>query len=254
MSDESSGVPTTWPELLAGGYAQRSLEHLDSVVEMWESDSFGSPPNELGTREPFFASAAVVLGAEALRPKVERIKRMIEFSAERLNDEPDGYPVRAVIGCLSTLNAVECVGLIEQPFAGADAAKIVAAVVKNMEDLNEPVRHTAGLAAVAAGRADLVAKCVGGGKLPARFTPHETFLFNVPGFVRYLAVASSKGGSADDVKPAWIDFVRAFPRKLGADTLGWQDLLWAGRIYYHLFEKQPVAQVADAVRELVSQA
>jgi hypothetical protein len=82
-------------------------------------------------------------------------------------------------------------------------------------------------------------------------TPGRSFGFDVPGFARYLAVAVATGAKAADVAPAWGAFVSAFPRKLAAKTLGWTDLMWAGRSYYHLIEKRPVGEVIDAISAFV---
>jgi hypothetical protein len=251
MSEQSPGVPVTWPELRSSGIGERWLDPLRRLPEEL-SDDIADPPKDLGLQAMQCASVVTLLGGEVLRPTIDMIRPKLEYARRALEVNLGGRSPTVRLGLLSALNALECGGLLAAPFGGLDAGGMLDRLAGEAGDLPEPERHTGGLAAVAAGKTKLVSKFVGGGKLPAKIQPGETFAFNVPGFVRYMAVAADKGVSAAAVEPAWLDFVSAFPRKLAAETLSWPDLLWAGRIYYHLFEKRPTSEVGKAVRELVS--
>lgn len=251
MSEEPTGVPVTWRELRESGMSQGFLDQVRALPQAL-SAKVANPVRDLGLRAPALAGVLVLTDATPLRPVVEGVGPQIEYARKAQEVNPGGDTPGVRLRLLSSFNALECGGLVNAPFAGADAGAMLERLAGEAKDLSEPQGHTAGLAAVAAGKTKLVSKFVGGGKLPAKFTPGETFLFNVTGFIRYLAVATDKGATAADVQPAWHDFVRAFPRKLAAETLDWPDLLWAGRIYYHGFEKRPAGEVAGAIRELVS--
>jgi hypothetical protein len=253
MSDEPAGVAATWRDLLdpGRGVGADALERLQSLPPYLANPRVDEI-QALGTRDRQMAAALLLAGNDACRPLAEQIQRGVELGVASMNRTPTAGGVLPRLGLLSLVSALECAGLAAQPYAGADAPAAVDGIVAGIEDLVEPFRHTTGLAAVATGRTALVPKCVRGGKLPARFKAGESFQFNVPGFVRYLAVAADKGAAAADVEPAWLDFVSAFPHKLAAETLDWSDLLWAARIYYHGFEKRPAADVVGALRALVT--
>src|SRR5436853_620063 len=67
------------------------------------------------------------------------------------------------------------------------------------------------------------------GRPPARFEPGKRFQLDVEKFVWYLAAAQKERAQPADVEPAWLDFVRNFPCKLGTRALEFSQLMLAGR-------------------------
>lgn len=157
----------------------------------------------------------------------------------------------AIKGAVDYINISQCAGR-EVPAA---AAALVEPTIERLTDLLDLVTHsdrrTLALTALAFGRDDLVPKFAAGGKLPRSFKPGQTFDLNIRAFTRYLAVAVEHGAEAEDVEPAWREFVALFPQQLASESLGWVGLFTAARIMMVHFEKRDVGEVAQALHDFV---
>lgn len=248
---DTAGLPSTWAELRApeSGILAKQREQVQVLVETLAllEGQLASLPQVMAPHAEDFAAIAALAGPEAARAELEKISAAV----------PQALKMTRMLGStgaiswLALVNAGECAGAPSWSLASQPAAKMLEGVASNRKGLSEVELYSAALAAIAAGETKLVPKLLNTKPAPD-FTPGKTFLFNVQGFTLYLAAAKDKGASAADVAPAWRDFVLAFPRKLTARTLGWNELLWAARIYFHDFEKRPAAEVAGALHAQVS--
>lgn len=246
------GVATNWPELIEGGTSDENLFYLERL----RKNLAKGVPNRvvaLASDDSSVAAVGILRGSASLRGAVAGLEPAIERSvASAATSKP--LPTSA-LEYLSVLMTLECAGFLAKPYGGADPHPLLDVLTKDMANrLSDPERHSVAIAAISLGRNEVVAEALGGGPLSAAIEPGQTFGFDVPSFVRYLAVSVATGASAAAVAPAWGAFVSAFPRKLAASTLRWHDLVWAGRSYYHLIEKRPVSEVVDAISGLVHAA
>src|SRR5205085_1632733 len=128
----------------------------------------------------------------------------------------------------------------------------LAQLAERTRELTEPERHALALAACAAARPTLVPPLADLPNVDEPFVANRVFGFNVPAFAGYLATAIDRGGSYQEIEPAWLDFVHRFPYKLAARTLGWPALLWAARAVYATIGELPENEVAGELHRLVS--
>ncbi|MFP2896789.1 hypothetical protein [Corallococcus sp. 4LFB] len=214
-----------------------------------------SPIPHLRTLADVLASLIVLAGASearvAARPLVPLCEPALQ-EAGRLFDTLE--PPRVALQVLSFVNAAEVCGAVEGRVEASAAKAWLEAIAKTQKKHDDLLLYRCGLVALALGEPDLAAKLVGGGKLPATFTPGEEFGFNVQGFVRYLATALKHGAATADVRPAWNSYVEGFPRNKAANRASWSDLVWAARAYFAGVERRPVARVGEALHAQVKPA
>jgi hypothetical protein len=158
----------------------------------------------------------------------------------------------AAIGVLNCINVVRCCGGALPPNTPQVEKDWPPQPAQDKKDLTEDESRGLAFASLAASNIDLALIFIGGGALPQRFRPGEKFQFNVQGFVRYLAAAIRQRATAEDIEPAWRDFIDCFPRKLASGTLDWIDLMWAARVVMVHFEHRPVNTAAEALHKLVA--
>ena len=108
--------------------------------------------------------------------------------------------------------------------------------------------------ALAVGKHDSV--LVATGRDMTKFEPGRFFKDDGRKLVRYLATAMAQGGTADDVTPAWHDFLSrrspATTPNIEGGVLTWRDLLGIQAAITHAVGKQPRESVGLALRLAVS--
>lgn len=251
----AGGIPVTWPDLMAA--------HHDAVNIMLES--LKDAPHSLATLEPpwtiagslagpaeTLSEAAVIFGPQRARPMMEPIAELLPRAIQQVSMGGIGVGrLVATVGLLSYLNVSRCCGVQVPPEAVTVEPRWLEQLVAFKRKLDEEESAALAFAALAAKELALVTAFIGGGALPRRFKPGEVFQFNIQGFVRYLAVALEQQASAEDIEPAWRDFVRCFPYKYAAGTLRFVHLMWCARVVMTHFERRPVETVADALHQMI---
>jgi hypothetical protein len=249
-------VPVTWSQLLEVERA-RLAELLPPILDAPARAARIKPPTSasrvLGGPSIILASAAVVLGPASCAPYFKVLLPLLPRVIAELRAELEENTTAAK-NVLSFANAARCCGASLPADAQALEPNWLPRLADQLDDLDELERQTLAFAALAAGRADLGMRYIGGGPLSTQVTPGETFGFDVQRFVRYLATAYVQNVSHADIELAWLDFVHQFPYKLAADTLSWPDLLWAARVVATHFEGIPVGEVAARLHRLVTGA
>lgn len=251
MGTQPSALATSWKELLGvgGGLLKNHRENVRMLPELLPQEvAFGDPVQIIGSYASSVCAVATADGPAAVCPVLAALKGTVDAALPRLM--PKAFEPMSAVGFLSFLNVVECAGSISSPLDGVDAKALIGAVVKGKAGLSEKELHRAAFAAVGTGGDALVPKLLGH-KSKDTFEPGRTFGFNSVGFLQYLALAQAEGANAEAVAPAFDEFVRAFPRKLGAGTLDWPELLWAARGHLHRLGGTPVSQVVAELHDKV---
>lgn len=194
---------------------------------------------------------AIILGPSEALPVLSLFNSQLDPAVKELGQEVEKHDVVSAMGIMKYASVAICCGS-DLPRGALHLEETwLPQIAKFRRDLTESESRHMALAALACRKLELVPSFIRGGALPKRFRPGETFQFNAHGFVRYLAVAMLAHAKAEDIEPAWYDFLQCFPRKLASETLNWIDLLWVARTVMVHFEHRPVAVVADGLRQLV---
>ncbi|HZH03422.1 MAG TPA: hypothetical protein VEY30_06530, partial [Myxococcaceae bacterium] len=227
---EVSGLPSRWRELRQWPGVAKARQTLGVARQVLDQAGLmGEPAMAVGPDAPEVCCVAIVDGPGAVVPTLNDLKATLESAAQESRPGPDVLPF--LPDFLGYLNAADCCGVLSKPLGGANAKGWLEAVAKRAGEMEERDVHAAAFAALGSGLPALVARLLRI-KLPSRFEPGERFGFNSVGFLEYVATAQQKGAGARDLVPAFEDLVASFPRKLGAGTLNWPDLMWAARAYY----------------------
>lgn len=250
-----STVPVAWPDLLAREQPnmRAALATYDRLPEILETvrppftiaARFGSPAADL-------AHAAAVLGPEECLPALGLLEPFVPSACAEMENGIDEALARPAVFLLDYINLARTCGGKVPAIAVELEFDILKSVVRFAESFEDTRCQILALAAVATGLTPLVPQYLAGDPMPDAVAAGEVFFFDFRGFTRYLAVAFEQGLTADDVAPAWRNFVESFPRKLAAGTADWIDLFWAARAYLTLFERRPVETVAGSLHEMVS--
>lgn len=253
MSQEERGVPVTWSELLneeartISGWLKLIKERAEQIVA--DSDS---PEAAFSGDLSTLVAGAIISGPSGCRPILELMNGLLP--AETKSVEADfSRKLMESVTLVSYFSIARCCGTKLPPEANGIEQRWLPKIVEKEKRLFEEDRLTMALAATANRMPDLVPKLIGGGKLPKRIKPGEVFDFNAFGFIRYLAAAIACEADADDVLPAWLNFVACFPYKLAADSLDWIDLMLSGETIVVQLQKQPAGTVANALHRLVGE-
>ncbi|MCY1042081.1 hypothetical protein OV208_12210 [Corallococcus sp. bb12-1] len=255
MADPLNNNPSTWSDLFGSG-GRQGADAKELITRLTPSvlARANAPMRKVGTVINTLSRAIVLCGPTEGRALAEPLALLAEPALEQVaRGFEDLMPVQ-VVDTLSFVNTLECLGLEDGLLARTPVETWLEALMKAHRTLHEEMAYRCGLVSLAQGLPDLAARFVGGDKLPATFTPGQTFGLNVQGFVRYLATALRQQARAEEVRPAWDMFVEVFPLKSAADTLEWKDLFWAARAYHVGFEHRPVAEVAEALHSRVKPA
>lgn len=252
----AGGVPITWPDLIS--------QHLDAVnmaLEMLDDKpqqlAAINPPwplaTLLGGPAETLSEAATIFGPQRCRSRLESVTGFLPRAIEQLSEsDMSASNLGDFVRLLSYLNVTRCCGVAVPAKALTIEPHWLALLSEHRKKLDEDERTKMAFAALAVRELALVPVFISGGPLPQRFKPGEVFQFNVQGFVRYLAVALEQNASAQDIEPAWRDFVRCFPYKYAAGTLRFVHLMWCARAVMVHFERRPVETVADALHQMIA--
>jgi len=254
QSNGEQSIPVTWPELVADSQpiAHHSLEAVRDIHELMASTKPNCPVSGyFQALAETFAKAAIVLGSEKALRSFSAFDEFLQRAVDEFIPEIKKGHSLSAIGLLNYLNVCVSCGIAVSARLTEIEADWLSQTAKHKRDLTESESRHIAFAALAIGALDLVPTFIGGGALSQRFRPGETFQFNTQGFVRYIAVAILSGAKAEDIEPAWRDFLDCFPRKLASETLDWVDLMWAARTMMEHFEHQPVTVVAENLHKLV---
>jgi hypothetical protein len=256
-SQAQGSPPLTWPEVIdriAPVYEEGLFFFDDLPKDIAESvpPQFGG--DRLGGFDTTVAALAALRGPARVSTIMAKIAPSLAFVIAQVGPELDRSRCLAAYFTLSYMNAARCCGGVV-PEDAADVELVwIEQLAARSRDLPERDRHTAALAACAAGRGDLVPTFADLKALDQSFEPGKTFGFNVPAFAGYLGTAVERGASYQDVELAWLDFVHRFPYKLEANTLSWPALLWAARAVYATLGGLPENEVAAELHKLLTNA
>ena len=221
-------APTNWSELLASDVVARRRGDVRSAAQLVpRMAQLGSPVLAVGSVAPELCAVAVADGPGAVRPVLEALRAVLERALARAH--PDASDPLPALGLLGVLAVAEGGGLEGLAPEAVRPGALLGAAARGRTGLSEQELHRAAFAAVGCGEGALVPALLGHPREGGDFTPGRTFGFNAVGFLEYLAHAQEVGAPEEAVRPGLEAFVAAFPRKLGAGTLEWTDLLWAAR-------------------------
>lgn len=248
--------PVNWPALIADlrPLYESAVESFDDLPDELLA---AKPPNyaggELGGFDSSVAALALLSGPKAASPLLALpLPHLPRIISQLTDDALRGSGKLPALYTLSYLDVARCCG-VELPGDATSLEErwlpLLATVKAKFSDREV---HTLALAACAGGTTTLAREFA---DLPASktpFAPGESFGFNVPAFVDYLALALDGGHPYEDVEPAWLDFVHNFPYKLDTQVLGWPALMWAARAVYSAIGGLPEGEVADELHRLIA--
>ena len=249
--------PVSWPEVVAR-IAPLFAKGPGFFAGLPERLASSSPPryagSELGGFEVKVAALATLRGPAAATTLFELASPALPRIIAEIGDTIDRNRVVPAVFTLSYCNVVRCCGA-PFPLEAEDAEQNwLPQLAERARELTEPERHSLALAACAAARPTLVPPFADLPETGEPFVPNKICGFNVPGFAGYLASAIERGGSYQDVEPAWLDFVHRFPYKLDTRMLDWPALLFAARAVYATLGDLPEGEVALELHRLVTGA
>lgn len=254
QSNSEQDIPVTWPKLVPD--SQPSARYTLTVVKDLHESMASTTAGRLRSDEFLgidnaLARVAIILGPSEALPALSLFNQFLGPAVEELGQKIKKGHLVSAISILNYVVVATCCASDLPGQATALEAVWLPRIAQCKRDLTESESKHMAFAALASGALDLVPTFIGGGALPQRFRPGETFQFNTQGFVRYMAVAMLSRAKAEDIEPAWRDFLDCFPRKLASETLDWVDLMWAARTMMMHFEHRPVAVVAENLHKLV---
>jgi hypothetical protein len=251
---ESRSVPASWSELITKITASRDRRFqvlAENAAEL-QSASDSMLAVDFGAAADLVAGLSVVLGPAACRHTFTLFDSGLQAILGLLAGRSFEHGLVGGLSVLRYIHSARCSGArLPAPAVKAEV-EWLPAFVPHRGRVAEKYSDAMAFAALALGRFDLVPTFLGGGPLPASIEPGQTFQFNVQKFVRYMATAAVGGAKAEEVLPAFREFVLVFPFKLGAESLDWGELLYAARAYYVYFEHRSVETVSQTLHEFVT--
>jgi hypothetical protein len=231
-------IPTTWPALaaqaepLTGVTLQRLSLMAKSVAKRKPERPIAG---DLVVPSLALCQIAVVSGPLQCANGISLFSDLVRRAIDDLEKGLARRNPAAAMGPLQFENAAHACG-------HAVAQKLLSPVTDNLhtlvserEHLNEFKCQTLAFACVAHARSDLVRDLIPHDIFPDQFEPGSKFGFNEQAFIGYLVSALEAGAQRSDVLPAWVDFLAWFPRKLAAETLIWDDVVFAARAIHTHF-------------------
>jgi hypothetical protein len=243
-------APITWHELAGRtdvvGLHRRNLGVMSARLERRTPAS-----RAFASGEQAIPAVATLLGPEACAKLLRDVApRWQEPVATLANVESDVGALEA-LSFAGITNAAECCGVSPYRVRDLPIDPMLRAIERHAARFNAESRLSAAFFALGAGRPDLAAVLAQGAPPSGAFEPGRTFAYAVHGFLVYMANAMLRGVPPCDVQPAFLVFVARFPPRASDGRLGWHDLMWAARVYYHHFARRPLGEVASALAFLV---
>lgn len=250
-------IPTDWPAL-----RKAAASHIDEDVRDLEREAslatrvlerevptltraFNGSPDPL-------ARVLAIEGAERARELCfladKALPRLLAYG----NEPPERAPASAV-SVLSYVAILRCLDVALPEEAEPVQPEWLRIIAERPDLLDDDSLRTAGLAAVAVGKPDLVPSFDGGGPLEPRREEQGVAGMNVRGFTRHLAEAQQGEGGMDAVDTSWRNFVQSFPMSLAAEGASWADLVWASMAVMVHFEHRPASAVGTWLPKFISQ-
>lgn len=247
------GIPSTWPELVEQAHEarERSEGVLRYLLERAARRRGGALPGRLSVPAASLARTATLLGPAEAAPLFAAAEELLPEAIDACREGPSKQSCLGCLAVLSYLNVGRSVGATRYAEGGRLEALWIPALAELKRELDEGERQRAAFAALAGAEGAALAR-LARVTLLRRPPPGQTFGFDVQGYLRYMASAAAASADAEAVRPAWHDFVRHFPHKLGASTLSFVELMCAARAYYVTFEAVAPERVAQRVHELVT--
>jgi hypothetical protein len=245
------GTPIMWSAKLAkaeGQFIRRGLKELAALSPAERN----FPAKPVGRKSPLAAACLVTLGQKTARSLLEPLLPVVGDAIEQCSRVFDADPSDFGIDLSSFINALQCAGVhLNASTEKAPLVEWLRLLSSEPKLVNPHERIGTALACLAMGIHEPVTALLGKKKLPTRFEPGAGFYDDLTSYVSFLAVALEKGRSAADVEMAWKALVWSFPTLETKCLVSWNDLLWAARIHYHLFEKRPLGEVGAALYDFV---
>lgn len=153
------------------------------------------------------------------------------------------------VSLVQIVTVAQCAGARgDTPGEAAQAGRLLAAVGELRAELGEATRRWAAFAALGLGRPGLSIELLDLSPLPQRVEPGRPVGRSPDEFIWYVAAAEHTGLNRAGVDAAWRDFVEAFPLKLEIGTVGWPDLVAAGRAVHAVVGGAPAGDVVNRIR------
>ena len=249
----SKNIPVTWSALIAA--EREPAEYGLGTIAHEVADLLSVKPTvpiaaEFAAFPSLFSCAAVVLGPVRCRPGLEQLLPVLSRVLVEFKNGIDDNDRVSPIGVLSFGNVAESCNVTAIGLDDELGRRWLNALEPHQAAFTEFERQTLALAALAYGD-ERLAEAFLDDTLSAPFKRAMVFGPSAHNFTLYMAQASRERRHGSDVEAAWLSFVDAFPRKLAANTLGWDDLAWAARTYYQRFCGMPRGTVMDSLHDLV---
>jgi hypothetical protein len=249
-----NAIPTSWSELI-----EKSKSYLDEALGYATEDVpwlSSSPPRRierlLHTPASWICRVAVLRGPAACLETLSRFAPHLPPTVAPIASDWDENQVEAV-AALEFIEVARACGATVPAEAVRFENEAVTALSRLGNELFDKEREVMAFAALAIGAIDRLPAFLNG-RPPTRFEPGRRFQLDVEQFLWYLAAAQKARAAPADVEPAWLDFIRNFPRKLGTRALDFTHVMIAARAYYAMIEGRPVERVAASVHALITGA
>jgi hypothetical protein len=249
-TDWAHGAPVAWSAYLADETLREIIRHDLAQLGEIKPAIKALPGRKLGDYRELVTRSIVHGGPARTRAAFAPLVELIPLAIEQLRGLFPAAPIEGV-PFLELVSGLECCDVpFAAPMAGAPVDEWLDLLAADAALVFAHDRVGAALTCLALGRPDPMPKILKR-KKTRQYKPGWQFYDLWPEFVEYLALALEKGASAEDVQPAFYSVVRAFPTLIKEHRVWWPDLLLAARVYFCRFEKRPVAEVGQALHDLV---
>lgn len=242
-------------------YWNRNWEwELEQVAHRLDEARQGRPGNaavDMSRSLVNFAIVAPATVATNFCPLAVTLKPAFADKAARSGSE-HGLGIYEV-SMANAANALECVGCEVDHGVWSTLRSWMSRLEVGRNDADATGFWTAGLIALALGETTIYRRVAGArGSGPIGFTPGETFVMNVRGYLLHLAGAIESAASIDDVMPGFLEVLRHYERLEADAALDQGALLWMARVVHHVIGRQPLDTTAqflhDALWELAGES
>ncbi len=198
------------------------------------------------------ARIAVVNAPSEASPIVARWAGPMRRALGEVPDAPTLETLPAMLGVLAYMSTTGGWGQgVPDAFYSVEKRWIGQLAIIAHESKSKLLGRVVAFAALGAGLGDLVPIMMGEGEeLTGAATPQDKPT-TIKACAYYFARALKQGLSADDVRPAYVDFIECFPGRLEDNELTWVELMWVARMYYVQFERKRPTHVGQSLHRAV---